>query len=115
MGRGKQWSEGGGRQWWCEGCAVRAGAVKHLCGSDTWDGSDTWAVPGEGELEKRGHGALGRGVPNCHRAAGMLRWSQLLWSVFVIFGCSLELLELVSVWKLQLHAHSPQPMAGISG
>lgn len=106
-GGGKGKAAEGGRQ--KAGCAVQAGAVKHLCGSDTW------AVPGEGELEKRGQGALGRGVPNYHGAAGMLKCSQLLWSIFVIFSCSLKLLGLVSVWKLQLHAHSPQPMAGISG
>lgn len=39
----------------------------------------------------------------------MHRWSQLLQSFFVIFGCCLELLGLLLVCKLLLHIHSPEP------
>lgn len=39
----------------------------------------------------------------------MRRWSQLLQSFFVIFGCGLELLGLLLACKLLLHIHSPEP------
>lgn len=39
----------------------------------------------------------------------MRRWSQLLQSFFVIFGCCLELLGLLLVCKLLFHIHSPEP------
>ena len=67
-------------------------------------GSDTRAVLDEWEMEKRAQCfEMGDG------AAGMPRWSRLLQNIFVIFGCGLELLELLLVWKLLLHIHSPEP------